>query len=358
MTGRHTTDPTRASHRRGAAPHTGGSLEESTQDTRPLPRLSPWRLRIMGLRKRINARRLNACPGIFVGSALVLLAAAAAVLLDPASTAPTAQPEPGTTTGEISTRPVPGPTVLSPPSAPIAAVEDPAGIPPRPVPPRDLSRLPEAQVGTAVPAAPADPESSLDPGISVLHPTREAVVYSQPGGPAIARLPTTQLGAATWVPVIAGRPGWAMTLLPSLPHPSGVAAAGWIHLSPHVELAERTQRILIDHSVHTVMVVAEISRATTSGSHGDAGSVSGGRPRSFVAIGRDTGAHWVANLLLSVLVSGRRICTGTPLAAISIPGWPADSPLGPLDPTGCLPVPPALHHALDQLPAGTPVLQN
>lgn len=248
-------------------------------------------------------------------------------------------------------------------SAPITAQEDPSAIAPRVPSAQELAGLPKAVIGAAMKAAPVDPAPSVTPGSTVLHPTQDVPVYSEPGGCAFAVLPARQVVAPTWVPVVERRPGWVLVLLPTRPQPASAAPVGWIHLHPAVELAESDRRVEVDVTTGRVSVLAVLGGTTTYGPLGatrPAGTVSQAVPatgtRSFVAIGGQTAElPWPLRLVWPFVVDTGRVCTGT-FSAVSIPGMPAVSPLGSLDGDGCVPAPPALHSALAQVPSGTPVL--
>lgn len=93
-------------------------------------------------------------------------------------------------------------------------------VPPAPV--ADVSVLLESTTHTTV-DAPADPGPAVPTDGSVVHPRREVPVFAAPGGPAIARIGSEQVGE-TWLPVIDEQPGWVQVLLPSRPNGS----AGWL----------------------------------------------------------------------------------------------------------------------------------
>ncbi|MGH3936746.1 MAG: L,D-transpeptidase [Pseudonocardiaceae bacterium] len=106
------------------------------------------------------------------------------------------------------------------PAAP--AVSAITAIPPAVIP-EDLAALPQSTTYTIVDGAPLDSGAPEPTDGTVVHPRREVVVYSTPGGAPIARIGPQQLGD-TWLPVIAQQPGWMQVLLPSRPNGS----AGWV----------------------------------------------------------------------------------------------------------------------------------
>lgn len=89
---------------------------------------------------------------------------------------------------------------------------------PPPPSPEALAALPEATTFGDLATAPADPSPTIPTGGEVLHPKADAVIYRAPGAEAIARLPVTQVGSPTWVPVVARQGDWAQVLLPTRPN--------------------------------------------------------------------------------------------------------------------------------------------
>src|SRR5580692_1096469 len=147
--------------------------------------------------------------------------------------------------------------------------------PPPPVQPRRVSalqmaRLPMATTFGTTPAAPQDPAPFEPETGTVLHPMATRVVYASPGGPPAAALPVTELGSATWVPVVQSQPGWDRVLLPTRPNRS----TGWIYLgggglqvaySPYqvqINLATRRLTIVEDGHRQGTWVVADGAAST------------------------------------------------------------------------------------------------
>ena len=111
-------------------------------------------------------------------------------------------------------------TKAAPPPPVVAAPT--TTIPPAIVP-ADLTKLPQSTTYTAIQGAPLDPGPVVATDGTVVHPRREVVVYTSPGGAPIARLDPQQIGD-TWLPAIAQQPGWVEVVLPSRPNSS----AGWV----------------------------------------------------------------------------------------------------------------------------------
>src|SRR3954471_20346424 len=109
----------------------------------------------------------------------------------------------------------------------------------------NLDGLPEASTFGTVSAAPQDETADEIPDGQLVHPTEAVPVFDQPGGEAIAVLPSTQLGSDTWIPAIADEPGWVQVLLPSRPNGS----TGWLSTQDNtLKIRSTTDRIVIDRA--------------------------------------------------------------------------------------------------------------
>lgn len=329
--------------------------ETDLEKTQPLKPLTTMTL----LRQAVLLRLADCRPGLLVKLLLTAILVVLVTLLlrlhDISRTAAAPTPVPDTMTATAT----PAPPIRD--RMPVAAQQDPAAVAPRAISEAEMAALPRAIVGVTLAGAPADPAPGADPGTIVLHPTVDSAVYAEPGGCAFAVLPPRQVLTPTWTPVIDRRPGWALVMLPSRPHPTGAAAVGWIHLRPHVELADSDRRVEIDTATGKVTVLAELGHGTAAAStlSGTPASVAtpartGGR--SFVAAGGQADAlPWLLRVMWPFPLGVDRLCTG-PIGGIMVPGLPAASPLGRLDATGCVPAPPGLRDALRDVPAGTAVL--
>ncbi|WP_143532342.1 hypothetical protein [Saccharothrix sp. ALI-22-I] len=323
--------------------------ETEPEVTRPLQPLRGRRLWLADL--MWTARRFARRDGLALRIAAVVL-----VLLTGFVLGRETEP-PAPTRGEAAAASPSSPTSTPPATrarTPSPVAQSPAGVQPVVPDTQQQAALPPAIVGLEVPGALVDPAPTADPGTTVLHPVREAVVYREPGGPAFARLPATQVFAPTWVPVVERRPGWALVLLPARPHADGAAAAGWVHLDQGVELAEVDRRVVIDRAAGSVAVLADVGRVRLSST--TTPPPAGGAVRTFVAIGaarEDT--SWLLTLLWPLVVPAGRLCS-SPVGGIGVPGLPDTSPLGPRTSGGCVDVPEPLRDALRTVPAGAPVL--
>ncbi|TWP46060.1 hypothetical protein FKR81_37470 [Lentzea tibetensis] len=335
--------------------------ETDPEKTLPLPPITPMVL----LRHAVLMRAADWWRGGLITKALLVMALVVllAVLLRDHGRASGNVAPTGTLGSAASSTPVS--TENSPPGtgagAAVAAQEDPHAIAPRSLSTAERGALPRATVGAALDHVPTDPAPTTDPGRTTLHPTSDLAVYAEPGGAPVAVLPPLQMLAPTWVPVVDRRPGWALVLLPSRPHPGGAAAAGWVYLTPSVRLVDTDRRVELDTATGTVTVLAELGRADTRVASTLRAVPRSFGNRSFVAIGAaqhgtpQSGGLWFLRAIWPFAPSTQRLCTG-PVGGIAVPGLPTESPLGQLDVSGCVATPPALREALAQIPTGTPVL--
>ncbi|MFT7835727.1 hypothetical protein Q5530_06225 [Saccharothrix sp. BKS2] len=329
------------------------SVPEDTAagQTRPMPAPTAGGPRARGRRRRTRTDGTLRVAAQGMGLIVVATLVATVLLREDI----TAGPRVGRTVTASTTVTV---TATSSTPEPVSAEADPAAVTPHPVSSEQLAALPVAVVGAAPGQAITDPAPGSEPGTTVLHPTRDTVVYADPGGPPVAVLPPYQLLSPTWVPVVARWPGWVLVLLPTRPHADGTAAAGWIHLRPEVRLADTDRRIEIDTTTGTVVVLAELGRTGTIPTAAHAATTQAEAPgrRSFVAVGNRTlHANWLLRLVWPVAVDPARLCSGRP-GGVSVPGLPARSGLGAADGTGCVTTPDAVRDALGEVPTGTAVL--
>ncbi|MFD0904092.1 L,D-transpeptidase [Actinomadura sediminis] len=114
--------------------------------------------------------------------------------------------------------------------------------------------LPQATTYTTLDGLPQDSSAPTGGPTTVVHPEKAVPVSAEPGGPAIAELPATQLKGPTWVPVVEDRPGWRRVLLPSRPN----RVTGWIP-DKGLRAARSTHVIKVDISDRE-MTLAESGR--------------------------------------------------------------------------------------------------
>lgn len=217
--------------------------------------------------------------------------------------------------------------------------------------PADPAALPLSTTYTVINGAPLDIGSLEPTDGTVIHPQREIVVYSAPGGPAIARLGPQQIGE-TWLPVIDKQPGWLEVLLPSRPNSS----AGWVtdfaldravtpylirvHLrSLNMELFKGGQRL----GSWTVGIGKE-SAPTPSGRTFLLGSFS------------DTAQRYSPVILPLGTHSPTLDSFGGGPGTVAIHTWPTANVFGTRSSDGCIRVPRDALNQLTQVPLGTLVL--
>jgi lipoprotein-anchoring transpeptidase ErfK/SrfK len=236
------------------------------------------------------------------------------------------------------------------PAAPTTVAVPAVVIPPE-VLPQDPAKLALSTTYTSIEGAPLDPDPLSVADGAVVHPRSEVFVYAAPGGTAIARLGSHQLGD-TWLPVIAHQPGWVQVLLPSKPNGS----TGWItdtaldraytpylirvHLrSLSMELFKGGQR-LGDWTVG----IGKQSAPTPSGRTFLLGSIS------------DTAQQYSPVILPLGAHSPTLDSFGGGPGTVAIHTWPTANVFGTRSSDGCIRVPKDALHQLVQVPLGTLVL--
>jgi hypothetical protein len=228
-------------------------------------------------------------------------------------------------------------------------------VPPVPVAPELLERLPEATTFGTVTDAPRDPDPDAAPSGLVVNPSRTVPVFATPGGQPIAALPATQLGADTWLPVIEERPGWLRVLLPSRPN----GATGWLHNDPDVlDDAHTRYRIGADRARFRLTLYRD-DRPIGSWTMGI------GAPDAETPVGRtfllanihDTEATFSDIVLPLGAHSDTFTSYGGGPGTVGIHTWPTSDAYGAASSDGCIRIPPsALKTLSTTVPLGTPVL--
>ncbi|WP_336217091.1 L,D-transpeptidase [Nonomuraea sp. LPB2021202275-12-8] len=240
------------------------------------------------------------------------------------------------------------------PAAPAAATQPVRPIKPMPVSAEQTARLPRATTFTRLRGAPKDTDS-LDPGDgAVTHPTEPQIVYAHPGGPPVAVLPTTEMGSATWVPIVQTQPGWVRVLLPSRPNKS----TGWIYsdggglqnaYSPYrVEIELSARRLTLFKAGHrlrswTVAVGAADTPTPT------------GRTFLLAALSPPKPTYTPLILPLGMHSTSLDSFDGGP-STIALHGWPDKSVFGRDISHGCVRIPSTALRVLSRIPLGSSVL--
>src|SRR4051794_20887868 len=75
-------------------------------------------------------------------------------------------------------------------------------------PERPVTDLPQSTTFTKLTGLPLDTGHYASLDGTVVRPLKTKSLHASPGGPAVAALPSTQLGGPTWVPVVETVPGW------------------------------------------------------------------------------------------------------------------------------------------------------
>jgi L,D-transpeptidase catalytic domain len=222
--------------------------------------------------------------------------------------------------------------------------------PPIPVPfvsAQQLAKLPATTTDATIAAAPRDTRRSDDTAGVVVHNRQPVAVFATAGGRPFARLPVTQLGADTWLPVIGQQSGWVQVLLPSRPNGS----MGWLS-TDQLSLARSNDEIRIHLAANRLQLVRS-GRITGSW------TVSTGTHRTPTPTGR--------TFLLAVIRDPQQTFSpliyalGTHSAALDTyaggPGtvgihtWPTAST--PRASHGCIRVPAGALRAIAQVPLGS-----
>ena len=245
----------------------------------------------------------------------------------------------------------PGPGETSTSSSPRASPPtwryDPVAVPA--VTTEQLAGLPDATTDTSIPAAPVDTDRAAGTDGAVVHNHTTVVVYDRPGGTAFARLPPTQAGSATWLPVIARQPGWVRVLLPNRPN----GATGWLDAT-RVEVARTPYEI-------RASVIERRITLWYDGRPAGLWPIAVGAPstptptgRTFVLASITDPMQPYSPVILPLGTHSTTLATyhGGP-ATTALHTWPDDSVYGHAVSNGCLRIPPDALAALRRIPLGT-----
>ncbi len=235
--------------------------------------------------------------------------------------------------------------------APVAATHT---VRPVSVSAEQMARLPRATTFTKLRGAPKDTDSrGMGDGV-VTHPTRPQIVYAHPGGPPVGVLPTTEMGSATWVPVVQTQPGWIRVLLPSRPNKS----TGWIYsdggglqnaYSPYrVEIELSSRRLTLFKAGHRLRSwTVAVGAATTPTPTG----------RTFLMAVLSPPNPTYTPLILPLGMHSTTLDSfdGGP-STIALHGWPDASVFGQAVSHGCVRIPATALRVLSRIPLGSSVL--
>ncbi|GAA3261648.1 L,D-transpeptidase [Dactylosporangium siamense] len=295
---------------------------------------------------RTGGNRPRALAGL-AGAVLVaaVMLAAATCRANPGRIdAPTPSPTAGSPAAQTSAPATPTQPTTAPPSA--------SQYPAVPAIPAAILRgLPEATTETTVPLAPLDTAVQAPTDGVVVHNRTTTTLFDRPGGQPIARLPISQAGSPTWLPVIDEQPGWWRVLLPSRPN----HGTGWLDATA-VDVARTPYQIRV--SVHATRLqllrdgvlvgqwtVAAGARATPTPTG-----------RTFLLASVVDDSQRMSPLILPLGTHSTTLTTykGGP-ATTAIHGWPSNDVFGKHVSNGCVRVPADALRALAQVPLGTVV---
>ncbi|MEV7554296.1 L,D-transpeptidase [Amycolatopsis sp. NPDC089917] len=219
--------------------------------------------------------------------------------------------------------------------------------------PEALAALPEANTFSELKSAPADPSGELPAGREVLHPKADAAIYRAPGAEAIARLPETQIGSPTWVPVIARQGDWAQVMLPTRPN----GATGWLHATPEtVESAQNDFEVRVDLAGFRLEILeaGEQTGSWTIGTGKPQHPTPTGRAFILASIKESVNTYSPIVLPLSSHSDSHETFGGGP-GTVGLHTWPDDSFVGKATSDGCIRVTREALDRLVELPLGTVV---
>jgi hypothetical protein len=216
------------------------------------------------------------------------------------------------------------------------------------------AQLPAATTYGTTSAAPQDPAPFKPETGTVLHPTTSRVVYSRPGGPAVAVLPVTELGSPTWVPVVQSQASWDRVLLPTRPNRS----TGWIYLGGGgLQTAYTPYQVDINLSDYRLTIFdAGRSLGTWTVAEGAPGTRTP-TGRTFVLASLVPLQPTYSPLILPLGTHSNTLNSfaGGP-GTVGLHGWPDPSVFGHAVSHGCVRVPSAALRALSRVPLGSSVM--
>jgi lipoprotein-anchoring transpeptidase ErfK/SrfK len=217
-----------------------------------------------------------------------------------------------------------------------------------------MARLALATTFGRLPNAPQDPNPfQPDTGV-VLHPTVTQVVYADPGGPAVARLPITELRSQTWVPVVQTKTGWDRILLPTRPNHS----TGWIFVARGgLQIAYSAYRIQVNLTSYQLAIFD--GRRVLGSWTVAIGSPGTPTPagRTFLLASIAPVQRTYSPLILPLGVHSATVNTfGGGPGTVALHGWPNSAVFGHAVTHGCVRVPAAALRVLSRIPLGSSVV--
>ena len=188
----------------------------------------------------------------------------------------------------------------------------------------------------------------------MIHPATTRVIYARPGGPAVAVLPTTELGSPTWVPVVQSQPGWDRILLPTRPNRS----TGWIYVGGGgLRTAYTPYQIDINLATYRLTILdAGRSLGTWTVADGAPGTPTPAG-RTFLLASLVPPHPTYSPLILPLGTHSDTLTTfGGGPGTVALHGWPDPAVFGHAASHGCVRVPAAALRALSRIPLGSPVM--
>jgi lipoprotein-anchoring transpeptidase ErfK/SrfK len=273
-----------------------------------------------------------------VAAVLVVLVVVVVAVTRPSGTAATVGPAAGRLPVTASAQ------------APTAATS-PQQLAPQALATQQLAALPEATTNAKLSNAPVDTGEAATDGL-VVHNSATVAVFTAPNGTPFARLPSTQVGSDTWLPVIEQQPGWVRVLLPSRPN----GAAGWIEAS-HVRSA-RTPYLVRVHLSRRTMEIFRDGRSLGSWRAGigmpDTPTPAG---RTFLLASIKDPSQSYSPVILPLGTHSSTLDTyGGGPGTVAIHTWPTADVYGAAVSHGCVRVPPDALRTMQTVPLGTIVL--
>lgn len=239
-----------------------------------------------------------------------------------------------------------GPSARSSSSSPNASASD---IPVPKVSAATIAKLPRATTEGDVKAAPVN-HTAPSEGRTV-HIASQTVGFATPGGKPITVIPKTQIGAATWLPVLATRSGWTQVRLPSRPN----GATAWV---PSAGLSTATTTWSVDISLGAGKLT--VRRGDTVRGTWTVGQGKDGTPtptgQTFLLSGFVDPQQNFSPVIYALGAHSATLDSyGGGPGTVAVHGWPTQAGRVGKVSHGCVRVPAAALAMFAKLPTGTPV---
>lgn len=224
-----------------------------------------------------------------------------------------------------------------------------ADIPVPNVPQSVLDKLPEATTDGKVADAPIDLTASSN-GMTIEIP-RDMAGFAKPGADPITRIPKTQFGGSTWLPVLRTTGGWAQVRLPSRPN----GATAWVPAAG-LNRARTTWAVTVQLGKGTITV-------TRDGAPQGTWVIGQGKPSTPTPVGQtfllsgfvDPNQSYSPVIYALGAHSDTLDSYGGGPGTVAVHGWPTEAGRVGRVSHGCVRVPSAALDLFAKLPTGTPV---